>query len=104
MSYSIWVKCEHCGLASEDSWSYTSNCAPMWREAGVDLSEFDGQPASVCANLLADALTELRRDPDKYRAMNPPNAWGSYDTLVTALESLLRLLRQYPKTVVRVSC
>lgn len=83
-------------------WNYTSNCAPMWRAAGVDLAEFDGQPVKHCIEPLLSGINAMRRDPARFRAMNPPNGWGDYDTLLQALMALLRHFRAHPKATVEV--
>jgi len=123
MSYDLWLKnpapdgpCGHCGgtgkePASEDSgwsgspldWNYTSNCARMWRKAGADLAEFDGKPAGECAMPLAAAITAMESEPDTYRALNPTNGWGDYDSLVEALKKLLDAFQGNPHLIVQVS-
>lgn len=104
MSYDIDLEI---GTGGDESvtvytWNYTSNCAPMWRAAGADLAEFDGRPASACAPILAAALTELRAHPATYQELNPPNGWGSYDSLVEALDQLRVAMNTHPATTVRV--
>jgi hypothetical protein len=109
MSYDVYLDgdfdCPTCGQRTEDAparWNYTTNCAPMWRKAGAELRDFSGKKASDCAPILAAALHVMRRSPDEFRAMNPDNGWGSYDTLVPALESLLRSMWRWPNATVRV--
>ncbi len=84
-------------------WNYTSNCGPMWREAGADLASFDGRPAWECVPILAAAISEMQRNSDKYEAMNPKNGWGSYESLMPQLQILLEAFRAAPQAVVRVS-
>lgn len=86
-----------------DGWNYTSNCGPMWREAGADLDDFDGKPAADCAPVLEAAIANLRANPGKYKAMDPDNGWGSYRTLLPALDELAASFRAHPKAIVRVS-
>lgn len=88
MSYSIRVVCPECGHEVSE-WNYTSNCAAMWRAAGADLAAFDGKRAHECVPILAKAIAVLKTEPERFVAMNPPNGWGSYATLVPALEELL---------------
>lgn len=107
--------CGHCGGTGKEparadegwssspiNWNYTSNCARMWRKAGADLAEFDGKPASECAPLLAAAIAAMEAEPDTYRAMNPENGWGDYDTLVAALQKLLTGFQANPHMIVWV--
>lgn len=84
-------------------WNYTSNCGPMWRAAGVDLAEFDGKTAGECLAKLQPAIDELKTNPAKYRAMDPPNGWGSYDTLLPALAELAQAFAAAPVAIVSVS-
>src|ERR1051326_392138 len=104
MSYSLWVEMDAGGSEpmTAGSWNYTSNCALMWREAGADLAEFDGRKAKDCLTFVIDAVAELKANPKKYRAMDPPNGWGSYDSLLPAIVELGELFVQYPEATVRV--
>lgn len=106
MSYNIWLEADLGGpklIALEFLvWKYTSNCSPMWREAGADLQAFHGRPAGECAPILADALTVLRDDPVRFTTLNPSNGWGSYESLVPELERLLDAFRQAPRAIVCV--
>jgi hypothetical protein len=101
MSYDIWLEDES-GTEVAD-WNYTSNCWQMWRAAGADLAEFHGKPAGECARTLVAGISNLLADPAKYRAMNPPNRWGSYDSLVPALVDLFFLMLAHSAATVRVS-
>jgi hypothetical protein len=105
MSYDIWLTVDTGGpepaTVGED-WNYTSNCGPMWRAAGADLAEFDDKVAGDCLPILEAAIKTLQTDREQFIAMNPPNGWGSYDTLVPALEKLAQQFRYHPKATVRV--
>lgn len=105
MSYDIWLTIDTGGpepaTVGED-WNFTSNCGPMWRAAGADLAEFEGRKAAECIPILDAAIKDLQANPDKYRVMDPPNGWGSYDDLVPRLEVLAQQFRYHPKATVRV--
>jgi hypothetical protein len=106
MSYDIWLLMDTGGPEPAtvwDGWNYTSNCGPMWRQAGADLAEFEGKTAGECLPILRAAIEELQAHPIKYKAMDPPNGWGSYDTLVPALDELADGFSRHPKATVRVS-
>lgn len=113
MSYSIYLAgsgslCAHCGRRSDLTWNYTANVAPMWRAAGADLAGFHERRAGECAVVLREAIVVLRAQPHRFRAMNPPNGWGSYDGpqgqgLIAALDLLLAELQRYPDAIVQVS-
>ncbi len=105
MSYDIWLIIDTGGPEPAHvggDWNCTSNCAPMWRAAGADLAEFNGRKAADCLPVLDAAIQKMQADPETYRAMNPPNGWGDYDSLVRALERLAQELRYHPKATVRV--
>lgn len=105
MSYDIWLEMDTGGpepARVTEAWNYTSNCGQMWRTAGADLADFHGKTAADCLPVLDAAIAELQAHPDTYEAMNPPNGWGSYDTLVPQLEVLAQEFRYHPKATVRV--
>lgn len=105
MSYDIYLQMDTGGPKPRDlgyDWNYTSNCAPMWREAGADLAEFDGKLAGECEPILAAALVVLRAEPERFRAMNSPNGWGTYDRLLPKLEQLRAIFADNPKATVKV--
>lgn len=105
MSYDVWLEAELGGdePVTWGNWNYTSNCGPMWRAAGADLAEFHGKNADECAEVLRRAIAEMRANPAKYRAMDPSNGWGSYDSLVPALEELRLQFLKAPHARVVVS-
>lgn len=105
MSYNIYLEIDtgigH--MVEVYDWNCTSNVSVMWRTAGADLAEFDGKLAFDCAPTLADAVRRMEDDPDTYRAMDPPNGWGSYDTLLPRLKELAFQMIIHPDAIVRVS-
>lgn len=106
MSYDIWLEIDTGGAEPApvgNDWNYTSNMSGAWRAAGADLAEFDGRLAGDCRPILFEAIKEMRANPEKYRAMDAPNGWGTYDTLLPALDRLLIELSKHPKAIVRVS-
>jgi hypothetical protein len=95
MGYRITFECPTCNSYS-DGIGLTFNLAPMWELAGLNFDTLNGKDATHCASVLADALSALRRDPEKYKALNPKNGWGSYDGLIYALERLLDEAKSKP--------
>jgi len=53
--------------------------------------------------LLTKGLAKLLANPDKYRAFNPENGWGSYEGLVAFVENYLRACADFPEAKVMVS-
>lgn len=71
---------------------------PLWRpeEIGISL-------AGDLVRPLEAGLARLEADPEKFRDLNPPNGWGSYDSLVLFVRSYLAACRDYPTATVSVS-
>lgn len=106
MSYDIWLVVDTGGDEPTEvgsNWNYTSNMAPAWCEAGADLAAFAGKPAGECVAVLDEAIKQMIAEPEKYKAFNAKNGWGSYDTLLPALQRLFQNFRNHPKAIVRVS-
>lgn len=76
----------------------------MWCEAGIDLGACHGRDAGGCAEGLEAAIANLKANPAKFEAMNPPNGCGSYETLIPALEKLLAIWLAHPNATVAVWC
>lgn len=85
-----------------ESLNMTSNVAPMWRKAGADIADFDGQLAGDMLPALRAAIAEMEDNPTTYRAMNPPNGWGSYEVCLRFLRRLVEDFAQHPKAIVKV--
>lgn len=105
LSYDVWLEVDTGGPepAGLTDWNFTSNVAPMWRAAGADLAEFDGRTAGDCLPVLVAAIAEMEALPGKFRAMDSPNGWGTYDHLLPRLRVLADQFRAHPKATVRVS-
>jgi hypothetical protein len=105
VSYDVWLEIDTGGgnTAYVFDRNMTSNVAPMWREAGADLAEMDGKPAVDCWPALANACDNMVDNPEKYKAMNPPNGWGSYDTCLDFLRSIRDACQEHPACTVRIS-
>lgn len=88
-----------------DDWNYTSNVSGMWETAlGKPLREFRDAPCVEAAGVLAAGVQAMERDPEKYRAMNPPNGWGNYEGALECLRRLADACCEHPKAMVYVSC
>lgn len=99
MSYDVSLT----GLVAEPkSWNMTSNVVPMWQFAGADLATFDGKRAGDVLPFLESAIAHMEKHPDTYRAMNPPNGWGDYDSCLGFLRDLAAGFAEQPRATVRV--
>jgi hypothetical protein len=106
VSYDVWLSPsadEPYAEGSTEWLNYTSNVAPMWRAAGVDLAECHGRPAAQVAEGLMGALAAMDDDPDRFRAMDPPNGWGDFDGCRTYLRKILAACLLMPSGYVFVS-
>ena len=95
--------CEHCKRGGDAVWSRspTYNLREMWTSAGLPFDEeIGGKRVAELLPKLEAGLAELLRDPTKYRAMNPPNGWGTYEGLVEVVESAIEAAKQYPDAIV----
>jgi hypothetical protein len=76
---------------SEIEWfNYTHNISPMiyraLEGAGIALEadetwwqHLSGMSGTEGRDYLAAIIGQLEADPERFRAMNPPNGWGCYD-------------------------
>ena len=102
MSYDIGLLVPR--LVDVLDWNYTSNCASMWRAAGVDFQTWGDKQAWEVIPELEAAITRLKADPAYYKTMNPENGWGSYDSLIVALEKMLVVLHDNTLGHIKVCC
>jgi hypothetical protein len=85
----------------------TNNLREMAIEAGI--YDFLWRPEEIgvkTANDLIEPLTtglkKLTDDPDKYKAFNPPNGWGSYEGFVGFVSHYLDACRAYPNATIGI--
>lgn len=89
-------------------WNYTNNVAPMiyavLEDAGIELEpvtlarpyretwwdRLNGMTGREGAAYLGQIIDGLERDPERFRAMNPANMRGDYDTLLDTLRAMKR--------------
>ena len=90
MSADVWIDrppCGKCGrTASHDlatDVNITYNLSPMLGKAGfVGWREFVGMPARKAGRHLLRVLEDMASEPETWRAMNPANGWGDYDSCI----------------------
>ncbi len=87
MSWDATLRVPGVPWATRD-WNYTHNTNPMvnqaLEDAGVEVNDtwwrmLDGLTGAQGLELLTTIRDQFDADPDRYRAMNPPNGWGSLD-------------------------
>lgn len=90
------------------NYNITHNLVPMAREAGIYLAcwrpeEIGAEKAADLVPILTEGLRVLREDPDRFKALNPENGWGSYEGLVRFVQSYLDACMESPEAAVRAS-
>lgn len=105
--------CPHCDTVKAKQkqvyWrNITHNLGKMANAAGLYdyLWRPDEHGITTAAQLiepLKAGLEKLLAEPEKYKAFNPANGWGSYDGLVEFVREYLAACEEYPEAVVEVS-
>jgi hypothetical protein len=85
----------------------THNLTKMAAEAGIyeqlwRPDEIGITRASQLIEPLREGLAKMKADPERFKAFNPPNGWGSYDAFIPWIERYLAACENYPNARVRV--
>ena len=106
MSLDIWLKCPHCGHDLYEN-AITGNLAEMADSAG--LYEAMWRPdehgfvlAGDIIQLLNDGIRTLKSDPERFKKMNPPNGWGTYDILLRTATDYFAACSAHPDALIKV--
>jgi hypothetical protein len=84
-------------------WNYTYNIRPMTEKAGLrSLTDLHNLLASEALPIIASVIEAMEADPEDFRALNPANGWGDYDTLLERLHDLRDELATHPAAIVSV--
>lgn len=107
MSWDVWLEAEVDGTAVTliDSVNYTHNCNRMIREAGFAEwpKGLDGMNCLTFIQKLDAALVAMIGDRPKFRAMDPDNGWGDFDSLFRVLNEISASFSPFPSGTVRCS-
>jgi len=102
--------CPICGRSDEVVYdaNITHNLCGMAQEAGIyDCTwrpdENGIEHALELIEPLRAGIAAMKEDPDRFRAFDSPNGWGSYENFLPWLERLLEACEQNPSAIVRVS-
>jgi hypothetical protein len=84
--------------------SISGRAGSMWVEAGVyeALYDCDGKPAGQITDVLLAGLMDMVAKPDKYEALDPPDAEGLHNVAFAFLWSVAYGCQKYPKAIIRV--
>lgn len=79
----------------------TSNVMPMIKEAmGFPFRELDGVKAFDAQPKIDSALARMEQTPETFKAMNPPNGWGSYEGTMGFLARFSSCCVHHPQAVI----
>lgn len=86
----------------------THNLVPMAKEARIYShlwrpDEIGVTKAAELIEPLKQGLAMMKSDPERFKAHNPPNGWGTYDGFVRWLEDYISACIENPDADVRVS-
>jgi len=70
----------------------------LWRPEEIGITT-----AGQLVAPLRAGLALLMAEPERFKAMNPPNGWGSYDNLVKFVNDYLHACEENAEAAVRVS-
>ena len=69
----------------------------LWRPEELGMTR-----AEELIPTLTAGLARLKADPEKFKAHNPPNGWGSYEGFVRFVEEYLNACGENPEAAVEV--
>ena len=109
MSWNFHLVLNPCGVCGREDGTaykrnYTYNVSPMFFDAFPSTPEdrtggirqLDGLTGRECSELLRVAIEAMAGDPEKYRAMNPSNGWGDYDSALVMLRQMAAACEEHP--------
>ena len=88
-----------------DDWiNHTSNTSDMIKEVcGSRPSEWNGRSCKEMYPILMQGISLLTIFPQKYRAFEPVNGWGTVETTTVFLEKIAANCEQHPDAVLEVN-
>ena len=103
MSLTWSLRCDHCKTAFY-SGNATHNLRPMWAAAGCEdqFYEWEGRKADEALPFLRAGVAAMEADPDKFRALNPPNGLGDYDGALEWLWRAVAACVKHPNAVIHI--
>ena len=105
MSLDITISTKCCG--AQLHWqNITHNLRTMAEQAGIGnalWSPGEGMTASELGKILEPAMVVMYEYPDRFKAFDAANGWGTYDDFMPWLEKLLTACNEHPNAVVTAS-
>ena len=107
MSLDVYLKCQCCESVLFEA-NITHNLNRMAMEAGIYKhlwrpEELDITTAEGLIQPLRDGLLLMIADPERFRAYNPENGWGTYKQFIPWVQKYLVACEEHPEAVVEVS-
>lgn len=68
-----------------------------------DWKVLHGQLAGTATQQIKNAIYIMEKEPDEFRALNPKNGWGNYESTVAYLKILLTGCETHPLTTIEIS-
>lgn len=108
-------ECSHCGnghtkIEREELFeaNITNNLYKMADEAGISQCLFNPEEVGIIKAYqviapLTHGLTKMKLNPEKYKAFDSTNGWGTYDQFIPWIERYLCACEEYPNAVISVS-
>jgi hypothetical protein len=83
----------------------THNLNKMWKAAGIydSLYNSEGQTAASVLSNLEDGLELMIKDPERFKKLDSPNGWGTYENAVPWLTRLIKGFKEYPDGIIGIS-
>ncbi len=112
MSLDVYLsptKCPHCGRTAEGySRNITHNLGKMAREAGIYEAcwrpdEAGFTKAAQLIQPLTQGIAMMKSDPARFKALDAPNGWGTFDDFLPWVEDYLAACISMPDADVSVS-
>jgi hypothetical protein len=101
MSYGVSVTYP---AVTSENFNYTYNCGPMFDDVlPGGINGLHGLAAPEALERIKVALEKMHANPEKYRAMNPPNGWGDYHGAMTFLHDIKSACLRHPDGTLDIS-
>jgi hypothetical protein len=85
-------------VIAEDCLNITYNLTPMLVEAGFPGHRaMTDAPCTEAGGVFARTARRLRDDPERFKALNPPNGWGTYEGAIEFCDRLADACSRHPK-------
>lgn len=107
MSLDVWLTAIRSTTVFESN--ITHNLGAMAKAAGLYTYLWRPEELAIATKAgdlivpLREGLERLRADPEKYKALNPPNGWGNYDDLVEFVAQYLKACETNPDATVKAN-